>query len=45
MILIALTLLFSPMFVFAWENIDPDRDDSQYAYEKNISWLKAEKLI
>lgn len=41
-IFLVLSLLLCPMFVFAQENVDPDNDNSQYAYGENVGWLNAE---
>ena len=40
-IFIVLTLLLCPMGAVA-ENIDPDNDNSQYAYGENVGWLNFE---
>lgn len=36
--------VFSTIFVYA-ENIDPDEDNSQYAYGENVGWLNFEPNI
>lgn len=43
-IIFSLALLFFCSAVYAAENIDPDNDDSQYAYGENVGWLNAEPL-
>jgi hypothetical protein len=42
-LMISLLVFMGSQAVFA-ENIDPDNDDSQYAYGENVGWLNAEPL-
>ena len=41
-LLIFLVLLLYPVSVFAQENIDPDNDDSQYAWGEIVGWINLE---
>ena len=40
--ILVLSLCLYTAIVFAAENIDPDGDDSQYAYGENTGWFNAE---
>jgi hypothetical protein len=42
-LMISLLVFMGSQAVFA-ENIDPDEDDSQYAYGENVRWFNAEPL-
>ena len=42
-LMISLLVFMGTQAVFA-DNIDPDNDDSQYAYGENVGWLNAEPI-
>ena len=43
-IVLVAVLLVAPLTFAIAENVDPDNDDSQYAFGENIGWVNAEPL-